>query len=442
MEEDSREILSPLLEKPLIQKQFENLDKVVEEAQKRVDYTVAHDSDVLKAIQTVERFLRKRHRVCYGGQAINALLPKQRQFYDQNYTVPDYDFFSPTVDSDSDDLISALEKEGFTDVTKRGGVHEGTMKIYVNYIAVADISEMHPELFRIIQRRAKVINGIYYCDPDFLRMLMYLELSRPRGEVSRWKKVYERLVLLNESFPSSPCHEEIETVSIPLEDRALILDYCVKHKRVVVAPEFIELYENQQGKKHFETLVKRGGPLLFFSHQASVDADDIKDMLSKEMGPIKISKHTALTDQLFSYYSIKRVRGSIPIALIFQEDACHSYTVLRLDEGAELRLATPDLYLHLYYSLLIFGKKEKAFFQIPIECLINKLYSVLKVARNKPSAFLPAFGLRCSGRQKGISTLLRERAERAEAAKNKGKPGNKGAKTRKIRKGLLQDRSS
>ena len=438
MEEDSREILSPLLQKPLIQKQFEYLEKVVEEAQKRVDYTVAHDSDLLKAISVVERFLRKRHRVCYGGQAINALLPKQRQFYDQNLTVPDYDFFSPAVNADVDELIETLEKEGFTDVSKRGGVHEGTMKIYVNYIAVADISEMHPQLFRIIQRRAKVINGIYYCDPDFLRMLMYLELSRPRGEVSRWKKVFERLVLLNDSFPSTPCEEEIQTESIPKEDRNLILDFCVKHKRVVVAPEFIELYEKQQGKKHFETLVKRGGPLLFFSHQASVDADDIKDMLDKELGPIKIQKHVALTDQLFSYYAIKRVRDSVPIALIFQEDACHSYTVLRLDEGAELRLATPDLYLHLYYSLLIFGKKEKAFFQTPIECLINKLYSVLKVARVRPTSFLPAFGLRCSGRQKGISTLLRERAERAEVSKNKVKSASK---TRKIRKGLLQNQS-
>ena len=101
MEEDSREILSPLLEKPLIQKQFELLEKVVAEAQKRVDYTVAHDPDVLKAIDIVERFLRKQKRVCYGGQAINSLLPKARQFYDTNYMIPDYDFFSPSVRADS-----------------------------------------------------------------------------------------------------------------------------------------------------------------------------------------------------------------------------------------------------------------------------------------------------------------------------------------------------
>ena len=431
MEEDSREILSPLLEKPLIQKQFEYLSKVVDEAQKRIDYTVAHNSDIIKAINMVERFLRKQRRVCYGGQAINALLPKERQFYDPNFTVPDYDFFSPSVQSDADELISILEKEGFTDVSKKAGVHEGTMKIYVNFNAVADISEMHPQLFRIIQSRAKVINGIYYSDPDFLRMLMYLELSRPRGQVERWKKVYERLILLNDAYPSLPCQEEIQTAEIPKEDRELILDFCVKHKRVVVAPEMIELYEKQQGRKHFDTLVKNGGPVLFFSHQAAVDAEDIKGMMDRELGPVKVSKHIALTDQLFSYYAIKRVRGSIPIALIFQEDACNSYTVLRLDEVAEMRIAMPDLYLHLYYNLMIFGKKEKAYFQTPLDCLINKLYSVLKVSRNKPTAFLPAFGLRCSGRQRGIATLLRERNERREKA---DKPKKSNTKTRKLRR--------
>jgi len=435
MEEEGREILSPLLEKPLIQKQFEQLERVVKEAQKRIDYTMAHDADVLKAISVVERFLRKHNRVCYGGQAINALLPKERKFYDPNFTVPDYDFFSPAVESDTQELIEALEKEGFTDVNKKLGVHEGTMKIYVNFVPVADISEMHPQLFRIIQRRAKVVNGIYYCDPDFLRMMMYLELSRPRGEVARWKKVYERLSLLNDSFPLPPCEEEIQTQTIPIEDRALILDFCVKHKRVVVAPEFIELYEKQQGRKHFDTLVKRGGPVLFFSHQASVDADDIKDMMSREFGAIRIQKHTALTDQLFNYYAIRRARDSMPIALIFQEDACHSYTILDLDEGAEMRIATPDLFLHLYYSLLIFGKKEKAYFQTPIECLVNKLNTVLKVARNRPSAFLPAFGLRCSGRQKGIATLLREKSERTGKEKEKQKEKLKlKTRTRKQRK--------
>ena len=32
-------------------------------------------------------------------------------------------------------------------------------------------------------------------------MAMYLELSRPKGDVSRWEKVLKRLTLLNKNFP-------------------------------------------------------------------------------------------------------------------------------------------------------------------------------------------------------------------------------------------------
>jgi len=422
-----------LLDKPQVQKQFEYLEKVVSQAQKRIDYTVAHDPDVLKAIEVVERFLRRQKRVCYGGQAINALLPKERQFYDPETSVPDYDFFSPNTSADVEELINDLEKAGFENVNKKVGVHEGTMKVYVNFIPIADCSAMDPRLFRIIQRRSKSINGIHYCDPDFLRMLMYLELSRPRGEVERWKKVYERLTLLNDAYPVNGCSEEIRVPQVMVDDRATVLDFCIKHKRVVAGPEFIEYLEKDKGRTHLETLKKRGGPVIFFSPQAANDAEDIKMMLIEEQGgALKVKEVEALTDQLFNFVMIKR-RGQ-PVALVFQEDSCHAYTLLHVIEpGADLRVATPDLYLHLYYSLMIFGKAEKAFFETSLECLIGKLYSVLKGVRGRPGRFVPAFGLKCSGRQKGIATLLREKQERTEKEKKNLKAKAK-SKTRKNRR--------
>ena len=184
---DEPEVKSPLLSKPLVQKQMEQLEKIVTEAERRIDITVASDPNVIKAIDCVERFLRKKRLVCYGGAAINALLPEKRRFYDPKTTVPDYDFFSPSMEDDVAELIDALEKDGFDDITKKLSMHEGTTKVYVNFIPVADCSDMNKEMFSIIQKRAKSVDGILYCDPDFLRMLMYLELSRPRGEVKRWK---------------------------------------------------------------------------------------------------------------------------------------------------------------------------------------------------------------------------------------------------------------
>ena len=37
---------------------------------------------VLGMIKIVEQFLRRKHLICYGGTAINNILPKRMQFYD------------------------------------------------------------------------------------------------------------------------------------------------------------------------------------------------------------------------------------------------------------------------------------------------------------------------------------------------------------------------
>jgi hypothetical protein len=240
--------------------------------------------------------------------------------------------------------------------------------------------------------------------------------------VSRWKKVYERLILLNESYPMRDCHEEIQTVPISHEDRRIILKYCIKHKNVVVSPEIIQLYEKQESKTHFNELVKEGGPVILFSSKAATDADDLKHILSHNEGGIRIVEAITPADQIFNFVSIKR--NGVPIALIFQEDACHSYNILRLG-SEELRIATPDLFLHLYYGLSIFGKREKEFFETSLECLIDKLNTILKHTRSKPTEFTPAFGLRCSGKQKGIATLLREKVRRTQLEREKTKKMNK-----------------
>ena len=52
-----------------------------------------------------------------------------------------------------------------------------------------------------MKREAISVNGILYAPPNFLRMAMYLELSRPKGDVSRWEKVLKRLILLNKHHP-------------------------------------------------------------------------------------------------------------------------------------------------------------------------------------------------------------------------------------------------
>lgn len=424
MEDDPREIKSPLLNKPSVKMQIKLLESIVEQAEKRIDFTLANDEAILKAIDCVERFLRKKRRVCYGGQAINALLSKERKFYDEKYMIPDYDFFSPSMEDDVEELIKDLEKEGFTDISKKLSVHDGTIKVYVNYIPIADCSQMNADMFKIVQKRAKSVDGILYCDADILRMFMFLELSRPRGEVARWKKVFERLTLLNNEYPVRGCSEDIiVNDNIGSNIRTALLNYCIKKKSVMVGPEFIENLERDKGATSLSGLANRGGSLMFLSATPMIDAENIKYIVqnSGKRGQIFIHEFKSPSDHVYNYVTVKQ--GNNLIAMIFEEDSCHAYTILKVD-NLELRVGTPDLMLHLYYTLSIFGKKT-SYFQTPIDCLIAKLFTVSEKARSHPSKFIPAFGLRCSGHQQGIATLLRLKAERYE---------KKGNKTRKNKK--------
>ena len=58
-------------------------------------------------------------------------------------------------------------------------------------------------------KRSFDVQGIYYAPINYLRMSMYLELSRPKGDVGRWEKVLKRLGLLNKNYPldSKVCNE-------------------------------------------------------------------------------------------------------------------------------------------------------------------------------------------------------------------------------------------
>lgn len=439
MEEDSRDLKAELLNRPHIQQQFEKLKEIVDDAQKQLDYDSAHDKEIKRAIDVVEHFLRRKKRVCYGGQAINALLPEERKFYDPEYTVPDYDFFTPDVDGDVDELMEMLEEKEFDDVNKKIGLHEGTMKIYVNFVPVADITHLPEFLFHTVQKRAKVVNGIFYSDPDFLRMMMYLELSRPRGEVARWEKVYERLTLLNHSYPPGRCTKQLEVVKgVEKEDRAAILNFLIENYRILVSPEIIELYEKKKGTISLQSMIDRGGPVLFFTSDLRLDTEDIVDILKAnslkraEPGNVKYKIHKSPTDHLFSYAAIYRQQGNRlqPIALLFQENACHGYVRIFQPTGTNIAMGSPDALLHLYYTLHLFGDEQKRFFKTSLTCLIQKIYSVSIWHRNHPTSVLPAFNIFCSGHQKGVATLIKEKVSRIRRAKmelyaGRGKSGGK-----------------
>jgi hypothetical protein len=183
------------------EKELEILRKAVDVVEARKGKETMRDPEVQKIIETVEKFIADKKLVCYGGTAINNILPEDAQFYDKDIELPDYDFYSDKALDHAKELADIYYKAGYEDVEAKAGVHFGTYKVFVNFTGIADITQMEPELFKAISKDAIVKNDIHYAPPNFLRMAMYLELSRPDGDVSRWEKVQKRLVLLNTHYP-------------------------------------------------------------------------------------------------------------------------------------------------------------------------------------------------------------------------------------------------
>lgn len=425
MEEDTKStsLRSAYLHQPSVQGQLERLEAAVDSATELLGFETAHNPEILYAIDIIEDYIKTKKRVCYGGTAINSILPKSMQFYKEDTDLPDYDFFSPDPQDDIKAIVKILQEAGFREINERVGVHEGTFKILVNFIPIADITFMDKKFYSILQERAIRKDGIYYCDPDFLRMMMYLELSRPRGEVSRWTKVYERLLLLNHAFPSKPkCNELPRAPDIEPELREVILQFIINTNRILIGAEVAAVYSFSLAMKKYHApgiqwFVRNGGAVVFITPSILADSLELRKLLGKENTDVDVVKGT---NEIVPDHVILRYKKRI-VAILVEETACHSFNAIPLEGGKQILMGSLDTLITFYMALHIFTK-DSVRLGYSIQCLCDKMVQMtIELRRRKKKTAFPAFSITCSGYQKGISTLLREKAARILREKKKQK---------------------
>ena len=416
MEDRIQTIQSPHFDKDKFKTQLERISQIADDAQKRIDFESAHNPDVLKSIEVVETFLRRKGRLCYGGQAINAHLPAKYKFYDPKYNVPDYDFFTPDQANDIKELVNDLREAGFSEISDREGMHEGTTKLYVNYIPVADLTAIDERLYKLLSDREYKSNGISYMDSNTLRLLMYLELSRPKGEVERWSKVYERLLLLNEFSPAKHCRPNQKKfprgIMSPKEVDA-IMDFVIQEQRVLAGADLIGFYKHSFGKKQpsAKWLLHSRQPIFFYSPDLAADSKhftyELQHTSSKKT---YVTKVEALGGDLIPNMTIF-LRNNVPFLIILSESACHSYYNVPVYENKFLRIATIDTLVTAFFGLALL--KYKFMSLRALECVANELVEISYRARSNPDVFpFPFVSLICSGHQKALPSLIREKVKR------------------------------
>ena len=65
------------------EQELEILRKAVDKNQQKIRKKIVSNPDIKKIINIVEKFLIQKKRICYGGTAINNILPIEDQFYNK-----------------------------------------------------------------------------------------------------------------------------------------------------------------------------------------------------------------------------------------------------------------------------------------------------------------------------------------------------------------------
>ena len=399
------------------------LRSAVDLAEKKISSKIINSPEVKKIIEIVELFIKNKKLVCYGGTAINNILPKEDQFYDLNIELPDYDFFSNNPLEHAKELADIYVKEGYEEVEAKAGMHHGTYKVYVNFIPVADITLIDNQLFKSLKNEAIKVAGILYCPPNYLRMAMYLELSRPSGDVSRWEKVLKRLTLLNKHYPLKiqNCNYKdfVREFDDENNDNIELIYNTVRESFIDQGLVFFGGYASYIYSEFMPFKIKKKflkePDFDVLSEDPYKSALIIKERLKDEnINNVKIIKKEQLGELIAPHYEIKIKNDTI--AFIYKPLSCHSFNLIYRN-NQKIKIATIDTMLSFY---LIFIYANRRYYDIErILCMSNFLFNVQQKNRLQQKGPLRRFSISCYGKQKSIEEIKEEKTLKFKELKNK-----------------------
>lgn len=399
------------------------LRMAVDKAEEKIGKRIVNSEDIKKIIKIVEDFIKKKNLICYGGTAINNILPSDDQFYNKEAEIPDYDFFTTNALEDAKELANIYYQNGFDDVEAKSGVHKGTYKVFVNYIPVADITDIAKPIFNSMKKDAIRVNGILYAPPNFLRMGMFLELSRPAGDISRWEKVLKRLTLLNKNYPltSVDCNKieyqrEMENKDNEDEIYENVRNTFINQGVVFFGGYAVSLY-SQYMPKNQRLKLSKVADFDVLSNDPETTSQIVKERL-KDVGikNTKIIKREPIGEIVPMHYEIKI--GNDTIAFIYKPIACHSYNVLNI-KGQKVKVATIDTMLSFYLAFLYADKPYYNEFLERLLCMSKFLFDVQQKNRLKQTGLLRRFSITCYGHQETLEEIRSHKAEKYKELKEK-----------------------
>jgi hypothetical protein len=331
----------------------------------------------------IERFIREKKLIGYGGTAINHALPKEFHFY-QSSDIPDYDFFSMNAIQDIRELADKLSYS-FPNIEVKPAIFQGTYKLFVNYVALVDISQIENELYHHLWTSSFCRDKIHYVPYNYLRMSIHQELSRPLGDVSRWTKIFQRLNLLNthQPFLIRKCEVKpirntpspwMKKISSRLKSFVLLGDYAMNYWQEL----FPESY--------------RYPPQDVFM----VLSETIEEIWSALKGlPIKYTYYENKLTKVYEIYV-----DQVPLVYVILSDSCLNYNVYK-----RRKIASYDTVLSLYFALAYIDIKH-----LSKQRLLSYCYLLTQI-KETDHPLMRRFSLPCYGKQQTLEEIRKQREQ-------------------------------
>jgi hypothetical protein len=363
---------------------MEEIAKMVKDLETENNRVAAKDPGTVTSLAVVKNFLENHRVLCYGGTAINNLLPKKDQFYNPEEDVPDYDFFSKTPQAHSVIIANQLRAKGIAAVEVKPGMHLGTFKVFADFTGVADITSLDEEIFDRLWDQAEVRDGIHYVPVNFLRMSMYLELSRPHGDVSRWEKVYSRLQLLNKAYPAS-CNKKDAKLHEELTDEQQkgVLKLLKNEPVVLLSVSAAEIHLDKNWTTPIGILAERE-TIERLTKGEKAEVNEENDILPRRV-------------------SVMSEDGKKSLFRFYETTACHSYH--EMENG--VRVASIPTTLQFFFAYLYSGAQEENV--ASVLCIAQRLVDIASSkAKRRFEILTPK---ECIGVQETFVEMKRHKAE-------------------------------
>ena len=335
----------------------------------------------------IDHFISVNNLICYGGIAINTIIPKER-FYDE-IDIPDYDCFSTNALNDAKKLSILLSKHETIEV--KSAMFKGTYKIYVNFIPMVDFTQIDTHLFKKIKDSALKIKDIYYSSPNYLRMNIHLELSRPLGDIDRWNKIYHRLELLNKYYPFT---YTTNINVIPVTNIDIYNDVATICKKWPILGEYAMKYYYS-----------------FFPKKINISNSNIF-IFSETLGEVKHAlkgikyKIVSYSNKFISNFYEFIFNGE-SLLYVFITDSCQSYNEIK-EKGEIIKVANIDSMLMIYYALSFIQPPSLNINNLLVYCYLLQNMNI-SINKSKNKNILKRFHLPCIGNQSTFEDIRRER---------------------------------